>query len=724
MDYSPDECQEGFTTGTFFLAVLRTNDTSSFSPFLLPIKGQIARMWAQWNEYRAPVPACPADETSLTVRMRFGSGPLTNASSILLDNANDDTHFLVTNRNENLDFSGREASFGTCFALNLVQEFWVELKGHIITDSFFAALDIRSNEVYRTTSSGGLLYFFEEKVDCGEQSLFVYEMVSDGFPAEVSWNIRNSDGKVVVSNPFAIQWRADFLSMHCLDAGTYTFTISDPDGIDEPGFYRISSEGQELARGGSFSGNETTSFAVMGLQPTSTPSTESSIQTNSPTGMPVLAPVVAPTPTPSEVPSQTPTGTPPVASPTGAPVRTPSASPSKQPVPSPSGMPSPEPPTSSPITPPTSSPTTSPTMASVPTPTMSPTRRPIPSPTGEPSLSIPADQEPSTSSPVRVPEVDPPTLLPTNVDLPADQEPPTSLPVSVPVLSPVVAPVPAPTRESPPTPTVINTVMRMICFSNRNTVLVRGIGQVPMDEVKVGDWVEVGRDTFEPVYSFCKHSHTISGEFLQIYTAELESPVELSGNHLLFLASPDKQGSAAIPASEVQIGDMLVHGDGTALVTEIHSVERRGVYAPYTASGSIVVNGILASNYATIEPILASHDALHFAQAHHRLICRTTGFCKYESYAATTGLSNISAVSMNIYEWWTGQFGFIHGAVSMALLGGLSLAYVLDCVLQEWTTMNTSSSSIFYLGCLWLVPLFVIWGRACRRLQANNQGKQ
>jgi hypothetical protein len=55
----------------------------------------------------------------------------------------------------------------------------------------------------------------------------------------------------------------------------------------------------------------------------------------------------------------------------------------------------------------------------------------------------------------------------------------------------------------------------------------------------------------------------------------------------------------------VQVGDKLISGDGgndDLLIERIKKVNRRGVFAPFTKSGTIVVNGVLASTFIAFQP--------------------------------------------------------------------------------------------------------------------------
>jgi len=98
------------------------------------------------------------------------------------------------------------------------------------------------------------------------------------------------------------------------------------------------------------------------------------------------------------------------------------------------------------------------------------------------------------------------------------------------------------------------------------------------------------------------------------------------------------QSGEAVPASIVKIGDALQSGD---IVTGINRVTRTGVYAPFTPSGTLVVNGVNVSSYIAfsesanlfkVGPIkLPYHAIAHAFQFFHRAYCRLDG-CKHERY--------------------------------------------------------------------------------------------
>jgi hypothetical protein len=176
---------------------------------------------------------------------------------------------------------------------------------------------------------------------------------------------------------------------------------------------------------------------------------------------------------------------------------------------------------------------------------------------------------------------------------------------------------------------------------------------------------------YEPVYSFCKRAPTVRTDFIQVFfsdasptstgESQYKEPLELTGNHMVFQQTENGR-RVALRASKLQVGDRILLGTNNShyvSVSELRSVRSIGAYAPYTASGTIVVNGVLASTYSTIDDDdggLLSNDSqamLHFAQTHHRVLCRYfSDWCRRENYSAESdGFSPISETSLNIYVY-------------------------------------------------------------------------
>lgn len=136
------------------------------------------------------------------------------------------------------------------------------------------------------------------------------------------------------------------------------------------------------------------------------------------------------------------------------------------------------------------------------------------------------------------------------------------------------------------------------CFSGEMTVELEDMSTILLRDVKVGDKVKVDEGKFEPVYGFGHADPTTSGEFIQLKLSNGRDLV-ISGDHLVFVAN-----NKSTPASTLRVGDELVASSshvGSVKVEAIHTVTRKGAFAPFTYSGTIVVNGIKSSNYISLQ---------------------------------------------------------------------------------------------------------------------------
>jgi Hint module len=171
--------------------------------------------------------------------------------------------------------------------------------------------------------------------------------------------------------------------------------------------------------------------------------------------------------------------------------------------------------------------------------------------------------------------------------------------------------------------------------------LLKETGHVKMADIKIGDMVNVGNNTFSRVYGFGHRSESIETTYLQLFISNTK-PLEISEDHMLFV-----KNKGAIPASAVRIGDNVVLGDASgavAVVNKISTIKRTGAYAPFTEAGTIVVSNVLASNYVSLVTnsaflqvgginIVPMHWLAHASQTLYRMACRA-GLCKSESYTS------------------------------------------------------------------------------------------
>lgn len=157
------------------------------------------------------------------------------------------------------------------------------------------------------------------------------------------------------------------------------------------------------------------------------------------------------------------------------------------------------------------------------------------------------------------------------------------------------------------------------CFPRTAMARVEGRGSVALEDLVVGDNIfvqsETGEFTYEPLIGFL-HSTRSPSSLLSVTHAGGE--FQASANHLVFVASAGGQTSKLM--SELRVGEQLLlapkEAGGKSVSSSIlairTTIDAAGVLAPLTASGSIVVNGVVASVYAShSSKVHLPHCALH-----------------------------------------------------------------------------------------------------------------
>lgn len=128
-----------------------------------------------------------------------------------------------------------------------------------------------------------------------------------------------------------------------------------------------------------------------------------------------------------------------------------------------------------------------------------------------------------------------------------------------------------------------------------------------MSDLKIGDVVRTGNNTFSPIYMFSHRFPEAVTEFVELYTEDEKKPLILSPGHFLYVKKSINAKSSQITASSVVIGDLLETGDGR--VTPVVNIRRKpntGLFNPHTLDGDIVVENIRTTVYTdAIRPELA-----------------------------------------------------------------------------------------------------------------------
>lgn len=150
---------------------------------------------------------------------------------------------------------------------------------------------------------------------------------------------------------------------------------------------------------------------------------------------------------------------------------------------------------------------------------------------------------------------------------------------------------------------------------------VLGHGRKLIAAIKEGDSVLVesaGSFTFEPVVGFI---HVVrGGRHKVVVVSHAEGEFRVSVNHIVFNAA-----GGDMPAGALKRGDRLrvVAVNGTMVASEVLALRRgvtySGMFAPLTPSGTLVVDGVVSSAYATPScrvklPHSLAHAVLFFAR--------------------------------------------------------------------------------------------------------------
>ena len=153
---------------------------------------------------------------------------------------------------------------------------------------------------------------------------------------------------------------------------------------------------------------------------------------------------------------------------------------------------------------------------------------------------------------------------------------------------PTIAPIAV--SYPPVAPTAAPTADDGLCFSSQSKVLVQNVGEVPIHNLQVGTKV-LTANGYQTFYGYVHENHHAVTEFLQIHTQQQQGkPLEVSKQHLVFLNDNTKP----VPAHLIRPGDVLQNPLSTEgnVVQKVTTAKRKGIYAPLTTDGTIVVDVI------------------------------------------------------------------------------------------------------------------------------------
>jgi Hint module len=223
------------------------------------------------------------------------------------------------------------------------------------------------------------------------------------------------------------------------------------------------------------------------------------------------------------------------------------------------------------------------------------------------------------------------------------------------------------------------------CFSGDSLVQVLAKGRVRMKDLILGDKVHVGNNVFEPVYSFGHRNSDVKADYIRVRTER--STIVISEDHMIF-----SDLGNAIAARLLKVGDKLLHGSGDILtVQDIAVISAEGAYAPFTPSGKIVVNDVVASSFvafgngSTMKLAgfrFSFHWLAHTFETPHRFYCTYISNCKSEAYN-DEGISYWVDIPHQIAVWIFSQKGTVHSFLTLLIVIYLLALFVFKLLTQN-----------------------------------------
>lgn len=141
------------------------------------------------------------------------------------------------------------------------------------------------------------------------------------------------------------------------------------------------------------------------------------------------------------------------------------------------------------------------------------------------------------------------------------------------------------------------------CFSRVSTVRVEGKEKpVQMKRIKIGDRILTPGGNYETVYAWSHIDRKATVDYIQLHTKD-NKKLEISRDHYVYL----KDGTVRA-AGKIAVGDLLASEEADGRfheIARIYVVSRKGLFAPLTKSGKLLVDGVACSCFVTFNKDLS-----------------------------------------------------------------------------------------------------------------------
>jgi len=154
------------------------------------------------------------------------------------------------------------------------------------------------------------------------------------------------------------------------------------------------------------------------------------------------------------------------------------------------------------------------------------------------------------------------------------------------------------------------------CFAGSETAELESGETVLLSEVKVGDRVMAsdmdGKIVFSEVVAVPHAPNTVTTQFVHLHTEARD--VKLTADHLIMSGSCAAGAPMGlVTASEVEVGACVKTVQGLERVVAVDAAVSKGVYTFVTKESLIVVNGFVASPFATNHAVADAYYNIHRA---------------------------------------------------------------------------------------------------------------
>jgi len=215
-------------------------------------------------------------------------------------------------------------------------------------------------------------------------------------------------------------------------------------------------------------------------------------------------------------------------------------------------------------------------------------------------------------------------------------------------------------------------------FPAKATARLRSGETKEMRDLQLGDLVLDASGAFSPVIVFGHADAATSAEFVRLELEASGDVLELSPRHFIPV------WGIQTFAKDVRVGDALARWTGTGFETDVvakkTSVVADGIYNPYTVSGSIVVDGVLASCHSEwfLDDATPEGYSKYLPAVYQRVLVVVRG-----AYAvlgprgmdAVFGVGNTGKTAS--YEAQTAMFFSVVAILALGVFGGVSVAAAL-----------------------------------------------